>query len=244
MNFKKKVLFVFVILISNIYIPISHASVTFFQTSKVNSNSTMTITITYGAKESEIKKSNNIIGSLPFTAETVKEYFSFPGGEIKKSAIYKDQKDASITNVTVDLFVKDLSKLTSSKALNGIKIGYSKSDTGIVFSWLIPNSFMQTNSVDTYQFLLTVDGELKSSNGIIKDKVCNWYIYKDKMNPGGAYFLTTFKANPNPISSGDTPKDTTSKGNEKSCGLFGLELPLIMLLGLIFNKSLKRKDRH
>lgn len=235
---------ILIFLFLNVFISTSFGSVKFFQSSTVKGNGSIAITITYSANETEIKKGNSLIGNLPFTAEKVKEYFSIPSGEIVKTSIYKDPKDANITNVSINLLVKDINKISNAKALNGLRTGYVKSDSGYVLSWLIPTSFMQSNSVDTYQFLLSVDGAIKSTNGVIKNNVCSWYIFKDKMNPNGAYFLATLNPDPSKIVKNETETTTNPSGEkEKSCGLFGLELPLILLTGLVISGKYRRKRK-
>jgi hypothetical protein len=232
---------IIIIIFLNVFISTSFGSVKFFQTSTVKGNSSISITFTYSANESEVKKGNNLIGNLPFTAELVKEYFSIPSGEIKKTSIYKDPKDANIINVSIDLIVKDINKISNAKALNGLKTGYIKSDTGYVLSWLIQPSFMQTNFVDTYQFLLSVDGDIRSTNGVLKNNVCNWFVFKDKMNPNGAYFLSTLNPDPSKVvKDEELTKSNPGGGEEKSCGLFGLELPFILLTGLVLSGKLKK----
>lgn len=218
---------------------ISLASVKFYQESKVNNNGTVTLTFTYSANTSEIK--NNFIGSLPFTKELVNEYFACPTGVIKKNLVYKDPNNANSTIATIDLLVSNLREASKCKALSGITAGWGQMDTGTVFSWLILPAFMQNNSVDTYQFLLSTEGQIKSTNGLIKDNVINWYIYKDKIDPKGAYFLATLKLNPSASTKSDTSKGNTSGQDGKSCGLFGLELPILLLGGLVISKQLRKK---
>ena len=231
-----KVILIFLIL--NSFIPLSQAAVKMYQSCKVNNDGTVLMSFTYSANTAEITKGNNLIGNLPFSNETVKEYFSFPTGVIKKTAIYKDPANPNMTGVSIDILANDYSKVISAKALNGITIGWVKKDTGTVFSWLIPNSYMQTNSIDTYQFLLSTGGEIKSTNGLVKDNTCNWFIYKDKIDPKGAYFLATLKLDQSLASPQDTSKNNNSG---KSCGLFGLELPILLLGGLVISKQLKKK---
>ena len=71
------------------------------------------------------------------------------------------------------------------------------------------------------------------------------------MNPGGAYFLATIKSDgttKNPFGtskeSGDKKTTTETKTEENKpsgCGLFGLELPIIISLGFAFSKFAKRR---
>lgn len=233
--------YILIFLFLNIFISSSKGSVKFFQSSKVRGNGSLSMTITYSAKESEFKGNNNLIGNLPFTTELVKEYFSIPSSEIKKTSIYKDPNDATITNVSIELIVMDINKIANAKALSGLRPGYVTSDSGHIFRWLIPTSFMQTNSIDTYQFLLSVDGDIKSTNGVLKNNVCSWYVFKDKMNPNGAYFLATVNPDPSKMPKTESvTENNPSGGEEKSCGLFGLELPFILLTGLVLSGKLKR----
>lgn len=222
----------------------SNAAVKFYQSSKINNNGSISITFTYSAPESEVRSNNNIIGNLPFTVDKIKEYFLCPTGEIKKALAYKDQTDPSLMSATVDIIVKDFSKIPSSKALNGIKVALGKTDSGMVYSWLVPTSFMQANSVETYQYLLSSEGDIKSTNGQFVDKVCRYFVYKNKMDPAGAYFVTTYIPGKT-----ETPKNTEAtntgsdkpEGSGKSCGLFGFELPLILLIGYAYNYNKKNK---
>jgi hypothetical protein len=238
MNYRKTLKVSLLFLIFNIFIPHSQASVKFYQSCKINNNGSILMNFTYSANISEIKKGNNLIGNLPFSNETVKEYFSFQGGAIKKTAIYKDPSDPNITGVSIDILASDYVNITKAKALNGINLGWMKKDTGTVFSWLVLPSFLDNNSVDTYQFLLSTEGDIKSTNGLVKDNTCNWYIYRGKIDPKGAYFLATLKLDQSLASPQDTSKNNNSG---KSCGLFGLELPILLLGGFVISKQLKKK---
>ncbi|MBK9404674.1 MAG: hypothetical protein IPN57_09100 [Ignavibacteria bacterium] len=96
-------------------------------------------------------------------------------------------------------------------------------------------------------------GEIKSTTGVLKDNQANWYVLASKMNPGGAYFLATIKSDgttKNPFGtskeSGDKKTTTeTIKTEETSllgCGLFGLELPNIIISSrFAFSKFAKRR---
>ncbi len=242
---------------------LTFGAVKFYQSSKVHSNGSISITFTYSAKESDIK--NNMIGSLPFAIEEVKKFFSSPVSEIKKSLVYKEPSDKSISSVTIDIDLRDINKITEISGLNNFKSGWLKSDSGMVFNWLIPASFMQTNLIDTYQFVIAFDGKIISTNGIIRDNTCNWYVFGNKINPGGAFFVTTVSATDfnksNTTTSESVVKtengkesDTISnsagsnksedgvKQNEKpkGCGWFAYEFPLVLFSGLIISSAFRK----
>ena len=121
----------------------------------------------------------------------------------------------------------------------------------MVFSWLFTPAHAKTNSILLYQIGVTFEGEIKSTTGVLKDNQANWYVLASKMNPGGAYFLATIKSDgttKNPFGtskeSGDKKTTTETKTEENKpsgCGLFGLELPIIISLGFAFSKFAKRR---
>jgi len=57
----------------------SIGAVIYYQSNKINNDGSITLEITYTAPNQEIKQNNNLIGTLPFTPELVREYFTFPG---------------------------------------------------------------------------------------------------------------------------------------------------------------------
>ena len=124
----------------------------------------------------------------------------------------------------------------------------------MVFSWLFSPAHAKTNSILLYQIGVTFEGEIKSTTGVLKGNQANWYVMADKMNPGGAYFLATIKSDgttKNPFGaskeSADKKKSTETTTEEKKpggCGLFGMELPLIIFLGFAFTNLSKRRKEY
>lgn len=223
----------------------SYGLVKFFQSSKISNDGTIHITFTYSAKHSDVIAGKQKIGNLPFSEEGIKDFFSSSNIELKKSLVYKDSQDSTIQSVTLDLVARDINKLTSVKALEGFKTSYFKRDSGMVFSWLVPVSFVKDNFIDTYQFLLTSDGKVHSTNGLIEGNNIKWFVFADKINPGGAYFVTTFDGSTMSSTSDITSENQThiedQKGSEsgekkKSCGLFSIELPIVVFLGTMIRK--------
>lgn len=245
------------IIISFIFLQsgISYSAVKFYQSSKVKDNGSIIMTFTYSAKESDLK--DNMAGNLPFVIEDVRKFFYSPDSEIKKSLVYIDPTDKSISSVTVDIEVRDINKISEIKGLENFKTHWMKSDTGMVFTWLVPVSFVKTNLIDTYQFILSFEDKIRSSNGVIKENNCNWYIFADKMNPGGAYFITTVEktegnsttakttAEPEVKSSGNNKSEDADQqvGKPKSCGVFSIELPVIIFSGLIFSGIYRKRKK-
>ncbi len=172
----------------------------------------------------------------------VAEYFAFPGAEVKKATVYKDPKDtANRMAVTVELLVKDFSKISESKALKDITATWEKTDTGAVFVWFTSSEALQKNLIETYQVVLTSDPEIKSTNGLRNNNAVTWFVYGNKENKYGAYFVTTVKADDFNLEPVEDTTNQSVESKEKICGLFGLELPVVLLFGLLMSSKLKRK---
>lgn len=226
-------------------------AVKYVQNASFNNNGTGIISVTYSAKTSELKSNNYLIGNLPFSQDKINEYFNSDNTKVTKSLVYKDKADTTMTSVTVDVNVNNLNKLKDAKAFTGVNAGWIKSDTGMVFSWLFTPAHAKTNSISIYQISVKFEGEVKSTTGVLKGNEAIWYVQTEKMNPGGAYFLATIKSDGTTKSpfgtskeSGDKKTTTDSKTDENkpsSCGLFGLELPIIISLGFVFSKLTKRR---
>ena len=120
MNFNKVFRFLSIMSCLAIFASASPAAVKFNQSNKVNTDGSISITFTYSANTADIK--NGMIGDLPFTEELVKEYFSFPSGEVKKVIVFKDKTNPNLSLVTVDVTAKDISKISGAKALSSIKV--------------------------------------------------------------------------------------------------------------------------
>ena len=249
----------FSILLSLISFENGYSLVKFFQSNKININGSISITFTYSAKIEEIEKNNNKIGNLPFTAEGAKQFFSSPDVELKKALIYNDPSDNTVRAVTLDIVARDINKLSEIEALKDFKTKYLNSDSGMVFSWLVPTDFIKTNSIDTYQFVLSSESEIKSTNGLRKEGKIDWYVFSEKINPGGAYFVATINVsseNKSEIQSTDKNAAGKEKINsetkneiknepkpdeiKKTCSIFGFEFPVIILVGMLLSKR-KRK---
>ncbi|MBK8382323.1 MAG: hypothetical protein IPL16_10630 [Ignavibacteria bacterium] len=124
----------------------------------------------------------------------MKEYFNFSGATFLKSNLHKDPEDPNKTAVTVEINTKNIFKIMEARVFKDIKIAYLKSDTGMIFSWYIPNDYIVSNSIDTYNFFVTSDIEIKSTNGLMNDNKINWFIFGNKPDPRGYYYVTTVKS--------------------------------------------------
>ena len=259
MNYTSLIKFFFILFLL-INTGISFGGVKFYQSCKINTNGSINITITYSANQSEI--TGNKVGNLPFDINEVKQFFFSSESEIKKSLVYKDPSDNNLLAVTVDIFIRNFNKFSDIKGLNNFKSKWLLKGDAMEFSLLVPASFFKENLIDTYQFHLISDDKIISSNGVIENNLCKWYVTKEKLDPGGAYFLTVVSSTEKNIASSsgtgseNKPEDHLSEGNENNpesqdkdetidekekCGVFSIELPVILLFGMLNSKYYRRK---
>jgi len=229
------------ILLTSILAFSSVGAVEYYQSNKINNNGSISIYIVYSAPNQQIKQNNDLVGSLPFAQNLANTYFTFPGAEVKSVGIYKDPLDsANRTKVAVDLVVTDFSKISESKAFKDIKATWVKTDTGAVYIWSMSPADLRKNLIETYHFALVSDPEIKSTNGNVSGKDVSWYVYGNTDNTYGAYFVATVKADDMNIVTSQENSNKTKDPKDKSCGLFGLELPIVLLFGLFLNLKLRR----
>lgn len=243
MNLSKRIYNGFILSVVAVSTFLFLGTVKIYQTGEIKADGSGSMTLTYSASTSEVKKNNNLIGNFPFTQQTVKDYFTSPNNQVKSAVVYKNKNDTSMTSVTVVIAFKNIDKISEAKGFSGIKASYRKiDDKSKLFSWTIPPGV--AGQIDQITGIFTFECEsLNSSNGVVKDKTITYYRNNKKADfTKDVAFSATIKTDGKTESSGDTEKKPDGDG--KSCGLFGLELPLIMLAGLVFTVNRKRKKSN
>lgn len=217
-----------------LFIPLFAGAVNFSQLITLEKDGSGVFKLIYSEKETIVKGKNYIIGNLPFTKEKSDEYFKSANSFVKAITIENSSKDNTLIEVTVSIGFKDINKISEIKALTNAIIGLNKTDTGYVFKYVITPVFTKANSLDNVYTILTYNGKLISSNGDTGKENVSWYRSKEYLNIKDIYLYATFESEVKTVS-----KDNDTK--EKSCGLFGLELPIIISLGFVFSKFAKRR---
>ena len=251
---KPKKSFISSLIISSLFFSllIFGGGVSYIQNASFNNDGSGIISLTYKAKTSDLKTNNGIIGNLPFTQDKLGEYFNSDVTKIIKSSIYQDKTDPTLTNVSLELSVKNLNRITLAKAFTGVEASWVKRDSGMVMAWLFSPAHQKTNNVDFYQINFTFENDVKSTTGILNGKTVAYYILAEKMNPAGVFYTATVNSDgtsKKPFAEAKTttdPKTVETKTEENkpsSCGLFGIELPLILLGGLVISKRFRSKKK-
>ncbi len=168
------------------------------------------------------------VGGFSFIEEEIKKKYASGNTEIKDLKKYNDNVDTT-THIEVVIDFKDFNKLSEAQGFSNIKTTWSKGDDGMIFKYIIPkDTSIKKNYVTSdnkLEYTFEFPNEVISSNGTADGKnTVKWN-----------------KLISEHIDS-DLEFDAIIKTKNKICGMFGIELPLILILGLFFlNKSYIKK---
>lgn len=210
------------------------------QNTHINGDGAGTIKLTYSAKDADVTKNNSLIGNYPFDEAKVKEYFSSPGNNLIKSQVIK--KDG-IVYVNAEIKFSTVYKIKDMKGFAGTTSSFAKTDSGMVFYWnLKGNDPKQSGVIDKVTYAFTFDGEVKSTTGLLKNKEILYYRDTKTGNFNTDLFCAvTVSPSESKQTSSNSGSNQDNSGEGKSCGLFGFELPLVLLGGYAFALNRKRK---
>ena len=213
-----------------------------------------TIKLSYSADNKMLQKFKFILENYPFTEKLAREYFSSPATTVKNAKLNFDAKDSTYF-MTLEIDFKNLNKINQAKGFSGIQAKWFGTDTGAVFSYTILAGKSAIQFFDPQSYIVNFENSIKSANGVKTDKNVTWGNRTSKnTNFSKDQTLTATTNGTVPKSLDTTPgapikQDQKTAGknekqeekSEKSCGLFGFELPFIMLAGYTF--SARRKLR-
>lgn len=226
-------------------LPVYSASVQFNQVIDLKKTMWGYVTILYTADETLAKQKSYLIGNLPFNKEKIDEYFLAANVEMYKSNVGKSEKNASQLQVEVTLKFKSLQDLNKIKALTGAKFSLFQSDTGLIVTNTITPAFVKSNDLSQIYSIVNSEEQIKSSNGKGDSKEVRFFLGKGYIEgTSDMYFAFTLAKVGNSKGGENIAKNNSnqekSDKDQKSCGLFGFELPIILLGGFVFSRFRKR----
>lgn len=223
------------IFVFSFFIPLFANALNLNQIINLKKDGSGTITFQYRSVEGSI--TGGMVGNFPFTKEKVNEYFNTPATKVINSTF--DKAANNMTQASVIITFSDVSKLGAMKVMTGSNVAYVKSDTAVTLRIGYPLAYVKANSLENLYIGFKSDASVKSTNGQIKDNAVTFFRAKQFLEgKDGANFAVSMTAD----SKGGAPTTTGGGGNDgKSCGLFGLELPVLVLLGsaVLFNRKKK-----
>lgn len=224
-----------------------------YESGEIKADGSGTMRIVYSELIDKVENNNYRISTFPFGEENVREYFSSENVSIDKLQIVKPGDTAYM--VILDLKFRNIGDLNEIKGFRDMRINLSKKDKGTEFKWII-SATDDSKLINTIMTNLKFEGEIISGNSTPKDGMQTWFknnfnkedeftvtVNSDLLKSAGGKF--TAPVPPPTISgSGNDIKEEASKDQEvqtekeeqtkKSCSVFGIELPLVLLAGLTY----------
>ncbi|CAF3743536.1 unnamed protein product [Rotaria sp. Silwood1] len=161
------------------------------------------------------------IGGFSFSESSVKS--NYTAGGIEPSEIkVTENTDDSTKHVNLNVTFKDFNKLSDAKGFAKTKESWAKGKEGMEFKYTLLKDTANAGGMGMEEFKLnyefTMPGEVIVTNATSKDG----------MNLKWTKTVADLKD--------DINMTATVKGGDggKKCGLFGMELPVIIGLGLMF----------
>lgn len=213
------VLFVFAIYLSG--------CVNFDQKTAIKQDGSGSMTVHYWTKMSNVKSSTEL-GSFSFEEAKAKSNYTSSNTDVKKVKV-EEKLDDSTKHVTVELSFKNINDISSAKAFEKIKASWKEGKEGMDFSYVVPKDTSNAGNMGASDIVLNYEfefpAEVLKTNG---RKDGQKIIYEKK--------LSDLK--------NDLEMTATVKSEGKKCGLFGMELPLLVLAGmLVTSAGIRRKNR-
>lgn len=214
-----------------------------YETGELKSDGSGSIKIIYSGNASFLIKNNYIIGNFPFNEEMAKKYFTSDNTEVKKAKLDFDVKD-SIYYITIEVDFNDINKLSNTKGFSNIKSSYIKTDTGMVFNYiLVANPEFYKDFIEQ-SYTIKFEDKVKSMNGELKDNIVYWSKKQLKESDYNKDIILTATTEAGEHNVAGKSDDAEVNKGKKTCGIFGIELPLIFLFGMFLsfrNKCRKNK---
>lgn len=238
-SLKEKTIFFAIIFGISIFSFSNSYALDYTQKTTINNNKSGTIRIQYSANNSEIKGAD-VFMSLPFKEDKIKAAFSSDNNVIQSVSV-NPNKDGK-TNVLVVMNFKYIGKLNTSSFFSNVNITYFVSGDSTTFIYELPkNGQIPSDFTPVYTFELPTK-EIVKSSGTIKGNSIEYGLVSEKVKNGIKLFAIFINSNEQLTSDKKTDDKKSNEDKEEgSCGLFGIELPIILGLGYAFSRKFKKK---
>jgi hypothetical protein len=225
-----------------------------YQVINLKDDGSGTIKLSYSADNKMLQKFKFILGNYPFTEKLAKEYFSSQNTTVQNAKLNFDIKDSTYF-MTLEIDFKNINKINQAKGFSGIVARWFGTDTGAVFNYTILAGKSTIEYFDPQSYIVNFENSVKSTNGVKTDKNVTWgnrtskntNFSKDQTMAASTSGSVPKSLDTTPASPMSQEQKTAGKDekqvekSEKSCGLFGFELPLILLAGYVFSLTSKRR---
>lgn len=211
----RKIVFkIFVLLLISI---LFNSCINIEQSTVLNQDGSGTINLHYWTKNSNLSMGEEI-GGFNFTEEKIRDSYNSSATDVKEIKLEKNEND-STTHVKVIIAFKDFNKLSGADGFSKIQSSWMKGNNGMDFKYILKKDTINARNLGMEQHILNYNfdfpGEVISSNGTIEGNSVVW-----------RKTIADLKE--------DLIMSATIKLKSSICGLFGLELPIILFIGLLY----------
>jgi hypothetical protein len=216
--------FIPLFLLTFIFSLILSGCVNYDQKTTINSDGSGTMKVHYWASSNNI--SGGELGGFGFTEDKARTNFSSSNTDVTNVKIEEknDTDTTKSTHVYLDIKFKDINKLTDAKGFSKIKVSWEKGKDGMDFKYtLLKDTVNSGYGMDSYKltYEFNFPNEIISTNGKAEGQKVTWN--KDLSDLKEDVIMTATVKSP------------------KKCGLFGIELPILVFLGIFMVYSFRRK---
>ncbi len=196
------------------------------QKTTIKEDGSGSIQLEYWTKMSNLTSSTDL-GDFSFEEAKAKTNYTSSNSEASNVKV-ADKLDNSTKHVTMDITFKNLNDLSKAKGFEKVDASWKEGKDGMDFKYTLKKDTSAAGNMGAsdikliYEF--TFPGEVLSTNGTKTDKTVKW----EKT-------LADLK--------NDIDMTATVKKEGKKCGLFGLEMPIVFLLGMVFVRRFTRKKK-
>lgn len=196
------------------------------QKTKLNADGSGTINLEYWTKMSNVSSSDEI-GGFAFTEDKAKGNYTSSNTEVSSINI-SDNLDDSTKHVKMEITFKDLNGLPGAKGFEKVTTSWKEGEEGMDFIYTLKQDTSNAKNMGASDTKLTYSfefpGEVVTTNGRKDGQTVVW----EKT-------LADLKE--------DVEMTATVKKEGGKCGLFGLELPVLILAGMAFMFGFKRRKK-
>ena len=209
---KKVMLFASVMVLFAVYLA---GCVNVDQKTTLKQDGSGSMKVHYWTKMSNVKSSTEL-GNFSFDKDKAKTNYTSSNTEVGDVKI-EDKLEDSTKHVTLDLKFKNINDISSAKAFEKVKASWKEGKDGMDFTYTLLKDTSNAGNMGASDTKLDYEfdfpAEVLRTNGT-----------KDQQKVKWNKTLADLK--------NDIDMTATVKNEGKKCGLFGMELPLIMLAGL------------
>jgi len=211
-----------------------------FQNTKINNDRSGTIRIFYWTNSSDVKGNDSFKG-LPFTEEKIRAAFGSDNNKIQTLKVKTNNSDTASVNLVIAF--KDIQKINTAPGFAYSKIVWYKNADSTVFMAQMEKEtdYLSTDKI-IYTFVLPTTEIVKTTGTKTNENTVTYGLNTNNL-ANGANFVITFK-NSNDVNTSSNDGNKSNDGNEKSCGLFGIELPFVLFSGLSYVLINRKKKKN